>query len=146
MSKGSPAQPALAEGVVDVVRCPERLFGQLPNRVTMTKDEFDGRQPRPLCGRALPSDTCGLDDLYLPYDLGHACRTSLKLQPGWAKQWTASWRVHGREVVHLVRDLPLVPVAGHEPVRRFSWRARQRHRPGLQFMVTTGRHHGFESL
>jgi hypothetical protein len=35
-------------------------------------------------------------------------------------------------------------VAGCEPVRRFTWR--QRHRPGLQFMVSTGRLHGFESL
>jgi len=35
---------------------------------------------------------------------------------------------------------------GSEPVRRFTWRARQRHRPGLQFLVSTGRHHGFESL
>jgi hypothetical protein len=25
-------------------------------------------------------------------------------------------------------------------------RPKQRHRPGLQFMVSTGRHHGFESL
>src|SRR5262249_26405917 len=32
------------------------------------------------------------------------------------------------------------------PVRRFSWRTRQRHRPGLQYLVSTGRHHGFESL
>jgi hypothetical protein len=32
------------------------------------------------------------------------------------------------------------------PVRRFTWRQRQRHRPGLQFMVSTGRLHGFESL
>jgi hypothetical protein len=39
-----------------------------------------------------------------------------------------------------------VPVAGCEPVRRFSWRARQRHRPGLEFLVSTGRLHGFESL
>src|ERR1039457_3422854 len=38
------------------------------------------------------------------------------------------------------------PVAGCEPVRRFSWGRRQRHRPGLQFMVSTGRVHGFESL
>jgi hypothetical protein len=37
-------------------------------------------------------------------------------------------------------------VAGCEPVRRFSWGRRQRHRPGLQFMVSTGRLHGFESL
>jgi hypothetical protein len=38
------------------------------------------------------------------------------------------------------------PVAGCEPVRRFSWRTSQHHRPGLQFMVGTGRHHGFESI
>ncbi|MEV4135038.1 TnsA-like heteromeric transposase endonuclease subunit [Dactylosporangium sp. NPDC049742] len=37
-------------------------------------------------------------------------------------------------------------IAVMRPVRRFAWSARQRHRPGLQFMVSTGRHHGFESL
>jgi hypothetical protein len=39
-----------------------------------------------------------------------------------------------------------MPAAGCEPVRRFGWRRGQRHRPGLQFLVSTGRHHGFESL
>jgi hypothetical protein len=33
-----------------------------------------------------------------------------------------------------------------DPVRGFAWHRAQRHRPGLQFMVSTGRHHGFESL
>ncbi len=37
-------------------------------------------------------------------------------------------------------------MAGCVPVRPFTWRRRQRHRPGLQFMVSTGRLHGFESL
>jgi hypothetical protein len=46
----------------------------------------------------------------------------------------------------VVRDLESVPVAGCEPVRRFSWGRRQRHRPGLQFMASTGRLLGFESL
>lgn len=32
------------------------------------------------------------------------------------------------------------------PWRHFTWRTGQRHRPGLQFLVSTGRHHGFESL
>ena len=45
-----------------------------------------------------------------------------------------------------MRDLASMPAAGAEPVRRFAWHARQRHRPGLQFLVSTGRHHGFESL
>jgi hypothetical protein len=38
-----------------------------------------------------------------------------------------------------------MPVRGAQPVRRFSWRTSQSHRPGLQYMVSTGRHHGFES-
>jgi hypothetical protein len=33
-----------------------------------------------------------------------------------------------------------------EPVRGFSWRRGQRHRSGLEFVGSTGRHHGFESL
>ncbi|MGV4987155.1 TnsA-like heteromeric transposase endonuclease subunit [Streptomyces sp. NRAIS4] len=45
-----------------------------------------------------------------------------------------------------MRDLAAVPLLRSQPVRRFTWRARQRHRPGLQFLVSTGRHHGFESL
>ena len=44
-----------------------------------------------------------------------------------------------------VRDLAAMPLQGARPVRRFSWRTSQRHRPGLEYMVTTGRHHGFES-
>ncbi|MEY9839507.1 hypothetical protein ABH941_004769 [Streptacidiphilus sp. EB103A] len=31
-------------------------------------------------------------------------------------------------------------------MRGFTWRARQRHRPGLEVMASTGRGHGFESL
>ena len=39
-----------------------------------------------------------------------------------------------------------MPLAGADPIRVFSWRRGQRHRPGLEYMVSTGRHHGFESL
>ncbi|HEX5302886.1 MAG TPA: TnsA-like heteromeric transposase endonuclease subunit [Streptosporangiaceae bacterium] len=59
---------------------------------------------------------------------------------------TTSRKVSGAEVICPVRDLGSFPVPGCEPVRRFSWRRGQRHRPGLQFMVGTGLHHGFESL
>ena len=31
-------------------------------------------------------------------------------------------------------------------MRGFTWRAKQRHRPGLEVMASTGRGHGFESL
>jgi hypothetical protein len=37
-------------------------------------------------------------------------------------------------------------MAGPGPVRTFSWGRNQGHRPGLQYMVSTSRHHGFESL
>jgi hypothetical protein len=45
-----------------------------------------------------------------------------------------------------VRDPVCMPVAGCEPMRRFGWRRGQRHRPGLQFLVSTGQLHAFESL
>jgi hypothetical protein len=92
------------------------------------------------------SDRCGLDELFLACQAGDAERARLGLGPGWPRRWTATWRVSGGDVVSAVRDLESVPVAGCEPVRRFSWRRGQRHGPGLQFMVSTGRLHGFESL
>ena len=39
-----------------------------------------------------------------------------------------------------------MPLAGADPIRAFSWRRGQRHRPGLEYLVSTGRHHGFESM
>ena len=92
------------------------------------------------------SDCCGLDEMFLAYVPGEAARARLELGPGWTRRWTATWQVSGGDEVSLVRDLGPVPVAGCEPVRRFSWGRRQRHRPGLQFNVSTGRLHGFESL
>jgi hypothetical protein len=73
-------------------------------------------------------------------------RGLLVLGDGWTRSWRAQWRLAGTEVVCSVRDLASVPTSGCRPVRRFSWRREQRHRPGLQFLVSTGRHHGFESI
>nr|WSX53602.1 hypothetical protein OG409_34600 [Streptomyces sp. NBC_00974] len=39
-----------------------------------------------------------------------------------------------------------VPVLSSRPMRGFTWRAKQRHRPRLEVMASTGRKHGFESL
>ncbi|MGH3166866.1 MAG: TnsA-like heteromeric transposase endonuclease subunit, partial [Trebonia sp.] len=91
------------------------------------------------------SDCCGLDDLFLDCETA-AARDGLGLGPGWPRRWTAGWRTPDGEVACAVRDLGEVPAAGWVPVRRFTWRQRQRHRPGLQFLVSTGRLHGFESL
>ncbi len=94
----------------------------------------------------LPSSSCQLADLYIPARVGAEAHAVLTLEAGWARKWTASWRLSGAKVVCAVRDLGSMRMIGAEPVRRFTWRADQRHRPGLQFLVSTGRHHGFESL
>ena len=92
------------------------------------------------------SDCCGLDQLFETYRASESERTDLVLGPQWPRRWTAAWRSAGGEFACAVRDLGTVPVTGCTPVRRFSWRRQQRHRPGLQFVVSTGRLHGFESL
>ena len=93
------------------------------------------------------SHSCGWEELCLP-EVGDGERAGRELScgPGWTSRWTAGWRLSGTEVTCAVRDLASLPVVGAEPVRRFTWQARQRHRPGLQYLVSTGRHHGFESI
>lgn len=63
-------------------------------------------------------------------------RRGLVLGSGWTARWVTDWRLDGTDVSCPVRDLVAVPLAVAEPVRRFGWRTRQRHRPGLQFMMT----------
>lgn len=80
--------------------------------------------------------------------------TGLDLGEGWQDRWVVSWKAvkeggkRGEREVRsrTVRQLAQVPMAGPGPVRTFSWGRNQGHRPGLQYMVSTGRHHGFESL
>jgi hypothetical protein len=45
-----------------------------------------------------------------------------------------------------VRELIEKPMVDSDPIRWFSWQRGQGHRPGLQFLVSTGHHHGTESL
>lgn len=91
------------------------------------------------------SDSCGLQELACAYD-DSPFRGRLRLGDGWTRRWSGTWLVGEGRVSWPVRDMALVPVLSSRPVRGFTWRARQGHRPGLQFMVSTGRHHGFESL
>lgn len=96
-------------------------------------------------GSVVWSDRCGWAELLTSCgDLAEG-RVTLALGQGWARQWTSHWKFGGVAVACPVRDLAEMPVQGAQPVRRFSWRTSQFHRPGLQFMVGTGRHHGFES-
>ncbi|WP_409239432.1 TnsA-like heteromeric transposase endonuclease subunit [Streptomyces sp. PA5.6] len=94
----------------------------------------------------MASDACGLEQLVAPYAVGEDVQRRLLLGAGWLQRWMTTWRFDGEEVVWAARDLESVPLFTSQPVRRFGFGTRQRHRPGLQFMVSTGRHHGFESL
>ena len=94
---------------------------------------------------ALASDRCGLADLALMSELTDDDRRSLVLTEGWSGRWVTMWKVAGREVTCPVAGMGGFPVPGCGPVRHFTWRTGQGHRPGLQSMTVTGRLHGFES-
>ncbi|WP_420313500.1 TnsA-like heteromeric transposase endonuclease subunit [Streptomyces sp. YS-B37] len=49
-------------------------------------------------------------------------------------------------MIYPVKELASAPSLRTVPVRRFTWRPGQRHRPGLTPLLATGRMHGFESL
>jgi hypothetical protein len=93
----------------------------------------------------LSSDRCRWEELLAPFPGWESGKGSPVQAAAWPRRWTARWKLAGRMVDGAVADLVSIPVPGIEPVRRFSWRTSQSHRPGLQFMVRTGRHHGFES-
>lgn len=105
---------------------------------------FDGAMAA--VASAVWSDSCSWTDLaVVSGDLTQG-RNHLVLKPDWPSRWTVTCRYAGGEVATAVRDVDSLPIAGCGPVRGFSWRRGQGHRPGLQFMVSTGRHHGYESL
>ncbi|WP_447035021.1 hypothetical protein [Streptomyces sp. DSM 118878] len=87
-----------------------------------------------------------LNELTPPYGSLDEPRRRLVMRDNWASRWTAAWQVNGSKVVWPIRDLGSAPVLSSKPVRGFTWRTKQRHRPGLEFLVSTGRMHGFESL
>ncbi len=92
------------------------------------------------------SDECKLTELISTFDPSRDHHARLVLGEGWTRQWVTTWQLDGGQVVWPVRELKSVPVLESRPVRGFTWRARQLHRPGLEFMISTGRMHGFESL
>jgi hypothetical protein len=94
----------------------------------------------------VPSPLCGITDLAIVYEVPEAARRELSCGAGWEGRWVVSWRRDGVVAVGRVSDLGQVLAGECQPWRHFTWRTGQRHRPGLQFLVSTGRHHGFESL
>jgi hypothetical protein len=100
----------------------------------------------PMASRPVWSHDCSWDELAGFFALPAPAPSELDLAPGWMERWTTTCRFDGVEVTRPLRELAETSTLGCEPVRRFSWRTSQRHRPGLQYLVSTGRHHGFESL
>lgn len=101
----------------------------------------------PASGDPAWSDVCGLEDLARLGD-GHAAyATHLDLGDRWPVRWTTTWQ-YGRRasVTCSVQDLNTVDFSLTVPVRRFTWRTDQEHRPGLEYMTATDRHHGYESF
>ena len=92
------------------------------------------------------SDECSLDNLARVHRGFARYRGVLNLQAGWTEAWTTTWRFARRAVTYPVRALGEVDVNRSTPVRRFTWRTGQWHRPGLEYLVSTDRHHGFESF
>jgi hypothetical protein len=90
------------------------------------------------------SHLAGWDDLLVAVPSADA--SGLDLEEGWPDHWMVTRRAGGDEVSCPVRDLARMPGREGGPVRWFSWRRGQRHRPGLQYLVSTGRHHGAEGM
>lgn len=68
------------------------------------------------------------------------------MSPNWASRWATHWRFGRTAVGCAVKDLAEIDCLSSVPVRRFTWRTGQWHRPGLEYLVSTDRHHGFESF
>lgn len=79
----------------------------------------------------------------IPVDQGAA---GLDLGDGWPGRWLVSWKAGQRTEFRTVWEVAQAPLTGADPIRAFSWRRSQHHRPGLEYLVSTGRHHGFESM
>lgn len=90
------------------------------------------------------SHLAGWHDLLVPVPTTDASR--LDLDEGWPDRWLVMRRVGGGKVSRTVRDFGRAPGGRGGPVRWFSWGRGQGHRPGLQYLVSTGRHHGAESM
>lgn len=102
--------------------------------------------PAPKAASPLWSVHCEWTDLTVPCFENFSASRMLRLNDGWTRRWTMKWKTDGGWVTCPVSGAREVPMAACRPVRRFSWRTGQRNRPGLQYMDSTGRHHGFESI
>jgi hypothetical protein len=138
---------AHAERRVTATRPLDSLDACLPAIGPAVLQTFRMEAPGGLAAAALiPSCSCSVTDLADVYEVPEAARRELACGAGWQTRWEAGWRRDGTVTGGPVSDLGQILAGGCQPWRHFGWRTGQRHRPGLQFLVSTGRHHGFESL
>ncbi|MGW1617097.1 TnsA-like heteromeric transposase endonuclease subunit [Streptomyces sp. NPDC002285] len=91
------------------------------------------------------SHRCSWADLLAPVDVSGG-RAGLDLAPGWESRWSVTWRTTSEELTRSVEELVRYGLREFAPMRVFTWRREQRHRPGLPFVQSTGRLHGAESM
>ncbi|MGW9409579.1 TnsA-like heteromeric transposase endonuclease subunit [Streptomyces diastaticus] len=91
------------------------------------------------------SHRCSWADLLAPVDVSDG-RAGLDLAPGWESRWSVTWRTTSEELTRSVEELVRYGLREFTPMRVFTWRREQRHRPGLPFVQSTGRLHGAESM
>ncbi|MER5846430.1 hypothetical protein ABT126_05010 [Streptomyces sp. NPDC002012] len=112
--------------------------------LTLLRDAVSTPASGPLT--SLWSDLSELTDLARTHHISAQAFAQLVKPPEWSSRWTTGWRF-GRQLVGFsVQDLHQVDMLSSVPVRRFTWRTDQWHRPGLEYLVSTQRHHGFESF
>ncbi|MCX4734102.1 TnsA-like heteromeric transposase endonuclease subunit [Streptomyces sp. NBC_01363] len=102
--------------------------------------------PRLVCDTRPWSDVSALTDLACTHAIAGEAFAALVKPPDWTSRWTTAWRFGRKTVRFPVRALNEVDMLASVPVRRFTWRTDQWHRPGLEYLVSTERHHGFESF
>jgi hypothetical protein len=123
--------------VRDQPGCPLACGRQCVIRMPYVRTERLTREP------PIPSLSCSVSDLADIYEVPEAARREVACHDaGWERRWEAAWRSGGARVDAPVGDLGQIVTGGCQPWRHFTWRTGQRHRPGLQFLVSTGRHHG----
>lgn len=96
-------------------------------------------------GGPLWSHRCSWLDLLAPASLLDA-RDALDLDLRWQRRWRVTCQIAGEERTWPVIEFTSGKPGGLGPVRWFAWRRDQWHRPGLEFLASTGRLHGAESL
>lgn len=85
----------------------------------------------------IASDSSHLDQLVMEFDGDAAVRDRLRPGGDWSRRW-----IGAGEMCWPIRDMAHVPVLSSRPMRGFTWRAKQRLRPGGEVVASMDWAHG----